>query len=57
MATAQAQETYLLHVTEQEMNLLKMAMEDLVHEMKQEEVLVNATAKAVNLLESLYNVK
>ena len=57
MATTTAEKTTVLALTEHEVMLLQMAMEGLVHEMKQEEVLVNAKAKAVNLLESLYNVK
>lgn len=57
MTTVTTEKTTVLALTEHEVMLLQMAMEGLVHEMKQEEFLVNATAKAVNLLESLYNVK
>lgn len=56
MATVTTEKTAVLALTENEVMLLQMAMEGLVHEMKQEEVLVNATAKAENLLEALYSV-
>lgn len=57
MTTVTTEKTTVLALTEHEVMLLQMAMEGLVHEMKQEEVLVNATAKAENLLTALYNIK
>lgn len=57
MATVTTEKTTVLALTENEVMLLQMAMEGLVKEMQQEEVLANATAKAENLLTALYNMK